>query len=388
MIKIFKMYSINQHWDKLKVCAVGSVYSSEVYSFIQNTNVRSIMEKISIETDEDYQSLISILKKFNVEIIRTNAEYNSLLGNKLLPPPLSPRDHLAMIGNKFYAPDPSRYRKWNTIKSDRYPKLPPESVEEFENLPNDLLKELNELHNIKNLFDCYTYDYSSLLPIVNLVQKQGNEIIYNKNIDSAMTCRIGKDLYFGTWPGQDGDQLKKIVQKEFPEYRCHIIKSDGHLDGVLTPVAEGLILCRRDCLTEINFKELFPGWEIVPIGRQATKRDYLFHELKSKNAGRWWVPGEEYNDDFTEFVNSYMDFCVGNIEETTIGVNVLMVNKNNLICSEEDLKVFKILEKYGITPHVTPIRHHYFWDNGIHCQTTDLDREGELVDYFPQRKWY
>ena len=30
--------------------------------------------------------------------------------------------------------------------------------------------------------------------------------------------------------------------------------------------------------------------------------------------------------------------------------------------------------RYGVNVHVSPFRHKYFWDAGIHCITNDLDR--------------
>jgi N-dimethylarginine dimethylaminohydrolase len=379
-------YSINQHWDKLNVCAVGSSYPPEFYSFVENSNVRSIMEKISIETEEDYQALIGLLQKHDVKIVRTEIQSQALLGEKLLPPPLSPRDHFAMIGEQFYAPTPARNRKWDFIHNRFYPKNPPQTQEEFDRLSKIVKMDLDQRHNIKSLFDVYSFDYAALKPITNAVATQNNQLILDKNIDSAMTCRIGTDLYFGTWPGQDKHKLLTDMRQEFPEYRCHVVQTDGHLDGVFCPVKPGLILCRRDYIDKIDFATLFPDWEVVPIGKINTKEDHRYNRLKEKNAGRWWVPGEEYNDDFTEFVNSYMDFCVGNIQETTIGVNVLMLDENNLICSESDDRVFRILHSHGITPHVVPVRHHYFWDNGVHCVTCDLDRTGQRKDYFPERR--
>ena len=379
-------YSVHQTWDKLNVCAVGSAYPPEFYSFIKNTNVRSVMEKVSMETEEDYQALIALLQSHDVDIVRTKVQDNALIGDKLLPPPLSPRDHFGMIGEKFYTPEPARNRKWNYIHGPFYPKNPPQTQEDFEGLPKYIKKDLSERHFTNSLFDVYTFDYGALKPVVDLVAQQGNEILLNKNIDSAMCCRVGVDLYFGTWPGQDKNKLLERMQQEFPDYRCHAIETDGHLDGVFCPVKEGLILCNNNYVDKIDFATLFPGWEVAAVGKKSQKKEYEYLELKQKNAGRWWVPGEEYNDDFTDFVNAYMDFCVGNIEETVIGVNVLMVNENTLVCSEEDLVNFKILEKHGITPHIVSNRHHYFWDNGIHCMTTDLDRSGTLKDYFPSRR--
>ena len=70
-------YSVHQHWDRLKVCAVGISYPPEFYSFIKNAKARSVMERIAQETEEDYQSLIKLLEKFNVETVRPS------LGNDL-----------------------------------------------------------------------------------------------------------------------------------------------------------------------------------------------------------------------------------------------------------------------------------------------------------------
>ena len=64
---------------------------------------------------------------------------------------------------------------------------------------------------------------------------------------------------------------------------------------------------------------------------------------------------------------------------------MLVIDKNNVICSNYNEKVFKKFDEYGITPHVVNFRHRFFWDGGIHCVTSDLDREGDLVDYFPER---
>jgi len=43
------------------------------------------------------------------------------------------------------------------------------------------------------------------------------------------------------------------------------------------------------------------------------------------------------------------------------------------------------MERHGVTCHVLPMRHQFFWDAGTHCHTLDLDRQGEITDYFPDR---
>jgi hypothetical protein len=108
-------------------------------------------------------------------------------------------------------------------------------------------------------------------------------------------------------------------------------------------------------------------------------------DLKKKNHGRWWIPGWEYDQDLVYLVETWMSRWVGYVEETVFDVNMLIIDPKNVIVFNYNETVFKALDRYGITPHVVPFRHRYFWDGGIHCVTLDLDRRGELVDYFPDR---
>ena len=56
------MFTVHQHWDPLKVCAVGRSYPPEFYNRIPNPRVRDVMKRIATETEEDYQTLEKILK--------------------------------------------------------------------------------------------------------------------------------------------------------------------------------------------------------------------------------------------------------------------------------------------------------------------------------------
>jgi hypothetical protein len=99
------MYSVYQHWDPLKVCAVGRSYPPEFYSWITIPHVRELFEKIAIETEEDYQNIIRKLQSFGVKVVRTDIpnDVNQCrnLAGTLIPPPMTPRDYTVMIGEKF-----------------------------------------------------------------------------------------------------------------------------------------------------------------------------------------------------------------------------------------------------------------------------------------------
>ena len=375
-------YSVHQHWDPLKVCAVGRSYPPEFYSYIQNSKVRNVMERIAMETEEDYQKLIKLLESFNVEIVRTeigtdiNQHLNVVTG-KYLPPPMTPRDYTAMIGNIFYMPETDFENRYDILKGSDWPSQCPANQEEFDNLPEFVRQEL------KNFGIEQFYQTHALGQLRELVKNQRNKIIYNKNINSASTTRIGKDLYFGTDTyDQDQRELKTRVEKLFPDYRCHVVNTGGHSDSTFCPVKPGLIVSLYDVP---SYSTTFPDWEVVYLPGQSWTAVSSFLKLKEKNRGKWWVPGEELNDDFTDFVETWLEHWVGYVEETVFDVNMLVIDEKNVVCNNYNEKVFAAFDRHGITPHVVNFRHRYFWDGGLHCITSDLHREGVKKDYFPER---
>lgn len=369
--------SINQHWDTLKTCIVGKSYPEEMFSFVKQNDARYVLERIADETEEDLQNFISLLENYNVDVIRPTLPEELHIGNKIFPPPLTPRDDIAVIGKKVFMPSTDRNSKWNDLRGENWPTLPPVDVKEFTSLNEFIKQELFGVYGIKKFEDLYYRDFSSYKNIEQHFTEQGNTIHYNRKIDSAMVSRIGKDLFFGTWNSYE-NRLEEY-QSLFPDYRCHVINTEGHLDGVFCPVAPGLIISSGALSNEELLKH-FPDWEIVSCSEKQYSDNFI--KLKSHTKGKWWVPGEETNKEFTNFVNYVLEDWVGFCEETVIGVNLLMLDKNNIVCPLEDDKVFKAFSKYGIEPHVVPFRHYNFWDSGWHCLTNDLNRIGEKGDFF------
>jgi N-dimethylarginine dimethylaminohydrolase len=378
-------YSVHQSWDQLKVCVVGQSFPPEYFSSITDVSIRSVLERIAEETENDYQHLIQTLKKFQVEIVRTKLSYqfidNTLTG-KQFPPPMTPRDHMAMIGDTFFMPSLVG-SKWNMLKGSDWPNPPPMSDNEFMELSDQIKTELLTF-GITSAYDIHDYDHSSLQAIEQLVLAQGNTIIYDCKIDTAMVARVGKDLYFGTQHINDDITIIKLkMQKLFPDYRCHVINTGGHLDGTFCVVKPGLIISTHD-ITPAVFEEHFPEWEVFYLA-PAPITDNSFLALKQKNQGKWYVPGQEQNDHFIDYVETYIKNWLGYVEETTIDVNMLSIDENNILCIQENPKMFEVFNRHGITPHIVNFRHYKFWDGGLHCITNDLDRQGQQQDYFPER---
>lgn len=384
-------YSVYQHWDPLKVCIVGRSYSPEFYSFIKNPRVRNVMERIASETEEDYQKLITLLESFGVEVLRPDLtnNYEDYYGGGLIPsPPMTPRDYSIMLGNDFYFQTrPIDQQEWNALKSaGRWPlgaPRPPETYKEFLNMPQWVIDKLsnrpfgypfwsNVLDRIKN--------HVNLTTPARITE---NSFLAPLCFNSAQSTRVGKDVYLGTQQnGQDLSYQLDNLRKLYPNYRWHSVNTAGHSDGTFCPVVPGLIVSLRDIPT---YRDTFPGWEVIYLPGQSWNKVKPFLKLKEKNQGKWWVPGEELNDDFTYFVESWLKYWVGYVEETVFDVNMLVIDEKNVVCNNYNAKVFKAFDRYGITPHVINFRHRYFWDGGLHCITSDIHREGVIKDYFPDR---
>jgi hypothetical protein len=226
-------------------------------------------------------------------------------------------------------------------------------------------------HNYSNIFDH--------------IKAQGNSIKkpMHSSINGAMVSRIGKDLYFSTETYNDDiGLLQDEMNVEFNQTRNHIVNTGGHSDGTYCPVCPGLIISLQDVPT---YADTFPGWEVVYLPGQSWSAVKPFLDLKEKNKGRWWIPGFEYDHDVVSVVETWLGHWTGYVEETVFDVNMLIIDQKNVIVFNYNQQVFDALSRFGITPHIVPFRHRYFWDGGIHCVTSDLHREGTMQDYFKER---
>ena len=375
------MYSVYQHWDPLKVCIVGRNYPPEFYSWITVKHVRNLFEKIAVETEEDYQKIIQKLQEFGVEVLRPTLPNNTFIGGKYYPPPMTPRDTMIMVGETFYKfLYPLNFKEfYRDVKDESWPYC--ESFDEFLTLPARIQNECNEQHNLVEFFNYYSsYDH-----IFNRISAQGNKVVECTFSEQpgAYISRVGKDLYFGTdHYNQNQIKYKKQIDSEFPNTRNHIVNTGGHSDGTYCPVVPGLIISLLDVPT---YKETFPGWEVVYLPGQSWGSIKPFLDLKQKNKGKWWIPGFEYDDAIINIVESWLGHWTGYVEETVFDVNMLIIDPKNVIVFNYNKLVFDALDRYGVTPHIVPFRHRYFWDGGIHCVTNDLHREGVMQDYFKER---
>jgi len=375
-------YSVYQHWDPLKVCVVGRSYPPEFYSWITVPHVRELFEKIAIETEEDYQNIIRKLQSFGVEVLRPNiiGRDDCFIDGQYIPPPMTPRDYSIMIGDTYHESYTFNFNNfYRNVRDDKWPDC--NSLEEFGHLPMYIQQECIDLHGMQKYINLdLRYEH-----IDKHIKQQGNLIKKNqiKIVNGAMIARIGRDLFVGTKNyDQDQNELKKFIDQEFANTRNHIVNTGGHSDGTYCPVCPGLIISLYDVPT---YADTFPDWEVVYLQDQSWDAVQPFLDLKEKNQGKWWIPGFEHDQSVIDVVETWMGHWTGYVEETVFDVNMLIIDPKNVMVFNYNKQVFDALDRYGITPHIVPFRHRYFWDGGIHCVTSDLHRSGMMQDFFPDR---
>jgi hypothetical protein len=335
------MYQNTRMWDRLRVCAVGRSWPPEFYHWIQDPTVRQCMETIAQETEEDYQALIECLKSLDVEVIRPIINNTSVTDVDLIQritqsrPPMCPGDDLVMLGDTL--------------------------VKSFSN-------------------NGQSQDHYN--NIINHVKQQGNRVVDAdiQSICGADVYQLGNCTLFTLFESErhQAVDMQKFIQHTANCDNVHRIHQFGHIDGWFLPVTPGLIVTTSDLtrpeLTSLFFETYFTNWEVISLPPTLTNTR-LFQTWCQQHSGLWWVPGQEHNKKFINFVDNYFSNWLGNVQETVFDINMIVVDQHNVIVSHYNQEVFDAFARHNVTPHIVQMRHANFWDGGVHCVITELHRE-------------
>ena len=323
-------------FDPLKHCWLGSGFKAEWFDeLFKNDKIASPLKRIADETEEDYQTLEKILQDAGVKTYRSFLDRDKYQSFEHIDrPPTCPRDHFAVVGETFHSVG----------------KLPIG----FDNV-------LDQIDKSKCMFD--------------------PKPDYSQNVATSHICRVGKDIW---WDIRRNETWPQIVRKykqhwEQQGFRVHVSHRGGHSDSTFCVVKPGLVVTLENVQ---NYDIEFPGWDILYLPDQSWEKVKDWSAIQNKVGGRWWLKGEEHNDELIHFVNNWLDDWVGYVEETVFDVNMLSIDQNTIICNNYNKEMFDLFKKHKVEPIIFNFRHRYFWDGGVHCITNDLYREGTMTDYF------
>ena len=391
-------YNVWNKWDKLQTVMLGDCYSPEFFGDIKNTKVKSALQRIANETQEDLEGFHSVLKDFGCTIIRPDVDKNDSILNytdhdgKLtaIPrSPLQPRDCQLVIGDSlFYTGQDHLGIKQSLDRYDKDFKYidSPLSDISFANHKGDGAPDWPSYENYIERF-CNYQPLSDLPHIHNeILGICQQELPIHFAMAAPSITVVGRDVYID----DKGEMSRLLVDyyieqfaNMFPNFRINVLNIGGHNDACFHTVKPGAILSLKEIQT---YNDTFPDWDVCYLPDQSWGKVKPFIELKEKNEGKWWVPGEEDNEEFTHFVETWLQDWVGYVEETVFDVNVLVLDEHHVCVSQPDNEIVNaFLRKHNMEPVYVPWRHRYFWDGGIHCITLDLHRDGKQQDYFSNR---
>ena len=335
---MIKIYNIWNKWDPLKVCMLGNNFTPEFFDGVPAA-VDKPLKRICEETLEDLAGFKTVLQDFGVQVIQPELDNSKRFIEETRGVvkdygrgPLQPRDYQLILGNNAYTLDIDNPAIAQCLKA-----YDPKTIQLSRQDPTDFT--------------------------------------------SASVFMIGKDIYHQPAPT---NPFTKIYDHMFRNFRRNTIQAGvGHTDGCFHTIKPGAILS----LYEIeNYESSFPGWDICYLENESWAKVANWHILKNKNEGKWWLAGEETNDEFTYFVNSWLTNWVGYVEESVFDVNVLVLDEHHVCISNPHNEVVNaFLKKHKMEAVYVPWRHRWFWDGGLHCITLDLVRQGVQQDYFPDR---
>jgi glycine amidinotransferase/scyllo-inosamine-4-phosphate amidinotransferase 1 len=162
--------------------------------------------------------------------------------------------------------------------------------------------------------------------------------------DAANILRCNDDILYLL--SNTGNKLGAQWLQNFlgSEYRVHILEnmySYSHLDSTMALLREGLCLLNPDRVNEDNIPELLKSWDKI------------------------WCP--EMVD-----IGYYGKF---NHASVWIGINLLSLNSNLVICDENQKELHKELYKHNIEVIPMKLRHSRTLGGSFHCTTLDIWRE-------------
>lgn len=383
---------INCHSDfqPLKEIIVGRSYHQDSFDFIKESRIRNPLKRILEETEEDLLNLCNIFKEHNVIVYRPDSPPLELIeeyidkSEKPPIPSLAVRDGYVTIADTLY-----RFvykEEMNNIFNmliegkifDPYRRK-----KDFESLEPMNGQEFKEILHLLTPPSINTIRQTSYLKaggkFVPGMDIEHIKTIRTHMLDGPCLLRLGQRLIVDSFPNYQ----KKWIEKEFSNYDFKYTHIQGHSDGCFCAIKPGLYVHTKDWKEE--YGNTVPGWEGIYLPGQGWSSEAVesFLEIKNKNNGKWWVQGEEHNDALIYFVESWLDEWVGYIDETTFDVNMLSINENLILCTNEPpQQVKEAFKRHKVEYIIAPFRHRFFWDGGLHCITLDVHREGECEDYF------
>jgi len=315
--------------------------------------------RILEETKEDFDRLSDFLIQGGIKVTR--------------PQVMKYPDHIAMSGFNV------RFPMGPTVPRDQYKVQGKTILQTYTSLTDRYFDSLSYYKIFSDLFDQgYNWISQPSPPLVNVRPEDiwyvSGEIYRTRLQDrilfhTATMFPVGDKIIINS-KGPGNALGFEWLKRNLPEYKFvenHGTRAEnyGHIDhGFIMIDDETVIHAGIDWVPlSLQHLKLIDVKEFVPQPNTAQyKQDYI------SAGGRYELA----------WVEQYLDNWRGYNQDVCFDLNVLIVDRNNIIFGRELPELFRYLKTFGIDCHVCAQRHMLYWEGGIHCSTLDIKRRGNL----------
>ena len=347
--------SIWTEWDPLLEVIVGDCFTYDQLDWDLPKKTAALFQQILEESKEDLDNLSDYLSKMGVKVYRPKPKFNpqdiriSQFNITLPTAPMVPRDQYMVYGNTVYQTYTSLTDRY--VDSLSYYEIFKELFDQGYNWISQPPPELANFPRDSSDWTNNGEDYYSVKYADKLLWHTASMFKYGDAIISNYSPGTGLGL---EWMKRNMPDTKIIVQNRF-----------GHIDHGFFSLDDETIICdTKDWVpSQLSDKRIIA---ISPLlgQRRNTKEisgGYLTGSIKLTDA---WL-------------ETWLNEWKGYMQDVCFDFNPLVVDPKNVIFSNHQPKLFKLLESLGVNCHVCNLRHSAFWESGIHCVTLDLKRQGQ-----------
>jgi len=348
---------IYTEYDPLEEVIVGDCYAPGDLDHLLPKKSLDLFNQILEETKQDFDNLSDFLKQGGIKVHR--------------PQVMKYPDHVRMSGFDV------KFPMAPAVPRDQYKVQGNTVIQTYTSLTDRYFDSLSYYKIFSDLFkQDYNWISQPLPPLVNMSIEElwyvSPKIYYSKLKDrvlfhTATMFPVGDKIIINS-RGPGNPMGLEWLKRNLPDFKFvenpgTIFNNSGHID-------HGFIMIDDETV-------IHAGIEWVPLALRNLKLIDIKRFLPDPSM-------EQYKQDFIEsdgkysleWLEKYLDKWRGFVQEICFDLNVLIIDRHNIVFARQIPELFQYLKTFGIDCHVCEQRHMTFWEGGIHCATLDIKRRG------------